>query len=176
MGSVSDLVEQPLGIEQLGERFRALVEDPRFANVQGKVELDAWGRIIVSPASNLHALLQGRLIARLAVGGGEVLAEASVATAAGVLVADVAWMSPESADALGTQTPFPRAPDLCVEIASPSNSKAALEGKVAAYLKSGAREVWVVHPQSRQITAFGPEGALDRPSITIEMLGLFDSA
>ena len=174
MGSVTELIETPLSNEQLAERYRALAEDPRFADLPGKIELDVWGRIIVSPASNLHALLQGRLIQRLAAIGGDALAEASVSTAIGILVADVAWMSPENAASLGTQTPYPEAPNLCIEIVSPSNSRKEIEGKIEAYLGCGALEVWVVYPVTHRIEWFGPEGRRDRPRFDVDTRGLFD--
>jgi Uma2 family endonuclease len=175
MGSVPELAAQPLGVEQLARRYRELIDDPRFANVQGKIELDAWGRVVVSPATNLHGLIQGRLARRLSALAGEVLVEASVSTPRGVQVADVAWMSPPSVAALGTQTPFPRAPDLCVEVASPSNSGAELQARVSTYLASGASEVWVVRPQSRRIDAFGPDGLLDHTRIEVDLEGIFES-
>ena len=49
MGSVTELIETPLSNEQLAERYRALAEDPRFADFPGKIELDVWGRIIGAP-------------------------------------------------------------------------------------------------------------------------------
>lgn len=175
MGSVTELIEAPLDAEQLARRYRALAEDPRFANLPGKIELDVWGRILVSPASNLHGLLQARLIQCLAASGGEAIAEASVATAAGILVADVAWMSPETATDLGTDTPYPRAPDLCVEIVSPANSRKEIDEKIAAYVGAGAKEVWVVYPRARRVDCFGPAGRRRRPEIRADVSRLFDS-
>ncbi len=174
MGSFSDLIEKPLTTEQLAQRYRALSDDPRFANLPGKVELDVWGRITVSPASNLHALLQGRLIQRLAPLGGEALAEASVATSIGIIVADIAWLSPDSASTFGTVTPYPRAPDLCIEIVSPSNSRTEIEAKIQAYLGSGAKEVWIVDPAMRRIDWHGGEGLRESPTWAVDIAGLFD--
>src|SRR5207302_6065020 len=39
---------------------------------------------------------------------------------------------------------YPGAPDLAVEVMSPSDRRAEVEEKVAEYLDAGAREVWVV--------------------------------
>lgn len=50
--------------------------------------------------------------------------------------------------------PFPGAPDLAVEILSPSNTPAAVRAKVADYLAAGTRLVWVVDPDSRTVTAY----------------------
>jgi hypothetical protein len=35
-----EVVEAPLSSEALGERYRAICEDPCYANVPGKIELD----------------------------------------------------------------------------------------------------------------------------------------
>jgi len=50
--------------------------------------------------------------------------------------------------------PFPGAPDLAVEVLSPSNSPAAIRGKVADYLAAGTRLVWVVEPETRTVTIY----------------------
>jgi Uma2 family endonuclease len=43
------------------------------------------------------------------------------------------------------------APDLAVEIVSPSNRPAEIADKAAEYLATGARAVWVVYPRSRTV-------------------------
>jgi len=44
---------------------------------------------------------------------------------------------------LGGRVLFPRAPDVCVEVRSPSNSDAEIDEKARLYFDAGAREVWV---------------------------------
>jgi Uma2 family endonuclease len=44
----------------------------------------------------------------------------------------------------GSESAFRAGPDLCVEVLSPTNTRAEIGEKVAAYLAAGAREVWVV--------------------------------
>ena len=46
------------------------------------------------------------------------------------------------------------APDLAVEIVSPSDSAQDLEIKIKQYLQSGARQVWVLHPKPQSIHLF----------------------
>ncbi len=43
-------------------------------------------------------------------------------------------------------------PDLCVEVASPSNSKRKLREKVKEYFFAGVRLVWLVEPDDRSVT------------------------
>jgi Uma2 family endonuclease len=49
---------------------------------------------------------------------------------------------------------FSGAPDLAVEILSPSNRRGEMHAKVADYLAAGARLVWVVDPERKSITTY----------------------
>ena len=44
------------------------------------------------------------------------------------------------------------APDLAVEIVSPSNTVSEIQGKVFDYLDAGTKLVWVVEPRGRTVT------------------------
>lgn len=46
------------------------------------------------------------------------------------------------------------APDLCVEIISPSESRPDMFRKISEYFDSGARQVWHVFPESRKIAVY----------------------
>jgi Uma2 family endonuclease len=74
---------------------------------------------------------------------GRVLTECPISTADGVKAADVAWASPETMRGLGSQVCFPTAPEICVEVFSPSNTDSEIREKMALYFDAGAREVWV---------------------------------
>ena len=50
------------------------------------------------------------------------------------------------------------APDLAVEVVSPSDSAAAVYVKVEEYFAAGARLVWVVHPDTRSVTVHHSPG------------------
>lgn len=47
---------------------------------------------------------------------------------------------------------FNGAPDLAVEVLSPSNTPASVHAKVADYLAAGTRLVWVLSPDARTVT------------------------
>jgi Uma2 family endonuclease len=49
---------------------------------------------------------------------------------------------------------FSGAPDLAVEIMSPSNRAGAMHAKVADYLAGGARMVWVVDSERKSVTTY----------------------
>jgi Uma2 family endonuclease len=174
VGAISEVIEAPLSVELLGERYRALCTDRLYENIPGKIELDRWGRMVMSPASNYHGWLQANLVRALAVLGGRTTTEASVLSAHAVYVADVAWATAEFASRHGTETPFTRAPEICIEIVSPSNSRKGLMEKVEAYLSVGAIEAWIVFPQSKRIEFYGANGLLEQSRYTIESSAIFE--
>jgi Uma2 family endonuclease len=101
----------------------------------------------MSPASTRHARFQAALTHQLAtqLPHGTVLTECAIATAEdGVRLPDVAWASAQFMARHGEATPLPQAPELCVEVLSPSNTAAEMEMKIRAYLAAGALEVWLV--------------------------------
>jgi Uma2 family endonuclease len=61
------------------------------------------------------------------------------------------------------------APDLAVEILSPSDSVRQLKRKVKQYFDAGTRTVWVVYPESREVNVLDASGE-DRVLGTGEML------
>ena len=77
----------------------------------------------MSPANNQHGLVQARLVELLRRSlGGSAIVEASISTNPDLRVADVAWASDEFMRTHGQETPFMVAPEICIEVASPSNS------------------------------------------------------
>ena len=52
---------------------------------------------------------------------------------------------------------FEGAPDLAVEIVSPSDEPAALRRKATRYLAAGTRLVWIVDPRRRTVTVHAPD-------------------
>jgi Uma2 family endonuclease len=59
-------------------------------------------------------------------------------------VADVAWVSDARLASFAGATPYPSAPEICVEVMSTSNTWAEMHMKAALYLQAGAEEVWIV--------------------------------
>ena len=49
---------------------------------------------------------------------------------------------------------WPGAPDLAVEVVSPSDTLGEVDDKVKAWLDSGAKMVWVVNPKWRNVTIY----------------------
>src|SRR5687767_13284618 len=144
--------------EFLIARWGELCRDPSLQDLPYKIELNAWGKVEMSPASNRHSHLQGELAAELKRQlGGSIFTECSILTRIGIRAPDVAWASSDFLARYGEITPYMRAPEICVEIVSPSNVKAEIVEKTAAYLAAGAAEVWIV-TQDATIHYFGPAG------------------
>lgn len=169
----AELIEAPLSGEELGARYRALCDDPLYANVPGKIEIDTWGRLLMSPPSNYHGAVQGRLIQILSVLGGQVFVECSVVTPAGVFVADAAWASAQFMRAHAFDTPYTKAPELCIEVVSPSNSVKELHEKRTAYLAAGAQEMWIVYPQSKRLEFYASKGPIVASGFPVDLTKLF---
>jgi len=127
-------------------KWQELMNNPFFRDVPYKVELNKFGQILMSPASNRHGILQNK-VARAIENekqSGVIVIECSILTSEGVRVADIAWLSDEFYSEFGETTPFPKAPEICVEVKSPANSKAEMDEKIRLYLEKGALEVWIV--------------------------------
>jgi Uma2 family endonuclease len=75
---------------------------------------------------------------------GRTFTECPVETEIGMRIPDVAWASAQFVESHGDEKQFRVAPDLCVEVLSPRNTRAEMEEKRAAYLAAGAKEVWIV--------------------------------
>jgi len=174
MSAVSDILDHPLTADELAARFRDLCSDPAMAGVRGKIELDGWGRILLTPASNYHGYLQAEVARRLSALPGRAMVETSVVTNAGVLVADAAWCSPEFLSVHQFETPYTRAPEICVEVVSPSNTTKEMREKVEAYFAAGAEEVWLLYTQSNRMEFFGRARQRDSSAFGVDLTDLFD--
>jgi Uma2 family endonuclease len=96
--------------------------------------------------------------------GGEVISECSIETTDSTKVADVAWLSQDFVEEFGMATPYSKAPEICVEILSPSNSEAEMEEKRALYFEAGAVEVWECD-QDGVVTFYGNAGEIEQSKI-----------
>jgi Uma2 family endonuclease len=54
----------------------------------------------------------------------------------------------------------PGAPDIAVEIVSPSDTAAEVARKVAEYLAAGSQRVWVVYPEGRRVVIHRADGSV----------------
>ena len=144
MGKMA-LVERVFRRHSREMNWQEVCSRPELQDLPYKIELNGQGQIVMSPASNEHSFRQSRLIRELLrrMDSGEVLPECSIDTTDGTKVADVVWFSVEFHAKHGLATPFPQAPEICVEVISPSNSDGEMRKKRALYFEAGALEVWM---------------------------------
>ncbi len=151
-------------------QWSEVIDNPYFKNLPFKIELNRYGKVEMTPASNKHGRLQsliGTLLERK-LKKGEALTECSVQTTDGVKVADVAWCSKAFIKQYGYQTPYSHAPELCVEIVSPSNSKEEMINTLQLYLHAGAEEVWIVW-ENGVVDYYGKTGKLEQSTYGIKV-------
>lgn len=67
---------------------------------------------------------------------------------------DLSFISRERLKDFDDARLFSGAPDLAVEILSPSNRRGEMHAKVADFLAAGARLVWVVDPKRKSVTTY----------------------
>jgi Uma2 family endonuclease len=152
------------------EQFARLDDDGNY-----RLELER-GRVIREPrAGEMH----GSLIVRLGRfldefveqhGLGRVVADVGVITERApdtVRGPDIAFTSRARMNAQPQPGFLESAPDLCIEILSPSNRASRMQQKVTEYLDAGARLVWVIDPARKTATEY-------RSRNEIRMLGLAD--
>ncbi len=138
------------------ERWDEVMADPHYTKLDGIFETNRYGQVIhMPPPSFLHARLQSRISALLSelIKTGGTATECPVSTSDGVKGVDVVWLSDEQITAAGNSSCVPFAPEICVEIKSPSNTWAELEEKTALYFEAGAREVWICD-ENRKVSFF----------------------
>ena len=139
-------------------RWAELLADPELAKVEGRIETDRHGHIIMSfPAAPSHGSFQARIshLLQNLLPKGRVLTECPISTADGVKAAAVAWASPERITELGDKVCFPYAPEICVEVVSPRNTEREIREKMALCFDAGASEVWLCDKDGA-ITFFTP--------------------
>jgi Uma2 family endonuclease len=76
-----------------------------------------------------------------------------------LLAPDISFVRKDRVPSPGERDGFPQlAPDLVIEVLSPSNSAVEIEERVALDLEAGVHAVWIFNPKRRTATAHGPDG------------------
>ena len=130
-------------------RWTQLRTDPRIvhelAKFEGRVETDRHGHIIMlPPPGTFHGGYQFRIgyLLQNLLTEGVVLTESPVSTADGVKGADVVWVSRSRFSTIDRKSCLTGAPEICVEVLSPDNTRLEMAEKKALYFAAGAKEVW----------------------------------
>ena len=144
--------------------WEEICADPFLAKSPYRIETDHWGNIIMSPpADGFHSFRQSRIAIKLEQMrvGGYGLTECPLQTDAGVKAMDAAWMSKERFDQIPSNGVHRIAPEICVEVRSPSNSFQEIQEKLSLYFAKGAIEGWICD-RNGQMSFFDGEGPIRR--------------
>ena len=147
-----------------------IVANPEFAAMAYRFETDEHGQIIMSPPpAPSHGRYQVRIgtsLQRFAPAG-EVISECPISTEKGVKAADVAWCSVEIWKESEGKSCLLRAPEICVEVLSPSNTRGEIDQKKGLYFGAGAKEVWLC-AEDGAMSFFSSAGSLECSAICPE--------
>ena len=151
------------------QTWEEVCNNPLLADLPYRVEINRQGNIELSPHSRRHSKYQlavSRWLDRF-MPPGVVLMACAVKCRCSIPVADVAWFSPERDAACGDAFEAVVAPEICVEVRSPSNSQRETEAKRADYFEAGTLQCWFCD-LSGAMRFYGPEGELERSRLCPE--------
>jgi Uma2 family endonuclease len=141
------------------EQFR---EMPQREHVKQELR---WGQIVTLPPPKIrHAKIQSRLVRLLRPKAEHLgVVEPEVAFRAlpeyDLRIADVAFVSRARWDAADDNDNLHGAPEMVIEVLSPSNTPNEIREKATLCLSTGAQEFWIVDPVRKRITVMRPKAA-----------------
>ncbi len=127
-------------------RWAELCADPLWMNIEGKIETDRYGQIIMNPpADPAHGGRQADLTLLLSkfAPTGKIIVECPISTNEGVKVPDLVWASKKRFAGISGKSAFTAAPEICIEVLSASNTRNEIQEKRRLYFEAGASEVWL---------------------------------
>ena len=142
----------PSDVLMTAAEFERLPEDPyyRYELSKGRLVREPrpgarHGRVAFELASVLREFVRAHDLGSVEMETGFQLSEDPVI----VRGPDVAFIARGRLPAEVPTGWWPFAPDLAIEVISPSNTASEIETKVLEYLDAGTRMVWVIDPESR---------------------------
>jgi Uma2 family endonuclease len=163
-------IELPSQAEQTAfnlRRWEEILADPEWEKWEGRVETDRYGTVLMSPPPPPeHGDRQVEIshLLRTLLPDGRAITECPISTVDGVRAADVAWLSPERKREIAEMKCFIKAPEICVEVISPSNSPREMQEKKALYFAAGALEVWFCQPNRAMVFFSSADSAGEKQS------------
>jgi Uma2 family endonuclease len=131
-------------------------EFERLPAQPGKDELLDGERFHLPPAFRNHSTIVGRLFAllmRLVDGPMPRLVQVET----GYKIGDRSWLVPDVSILHPNQAGgkyHEGAPEIAIEVISESNTARQIDNKRRIYLENGAKEVWVIYPETRSAFVF----------------------
>jgi Uma2 family endonuclease len=171
-----------------------LEEFARLPNDGACHEMNAGELITLPPPKSLHALIALTILEFLQQhmkkqGTGRVIPEAGYLLSRDPLTIrqpDISVISRERVHASDPDSYFEGAPELAVEVVSPSDSAEDLDIKTKQYLQNGAQQVWILYPRTQTVHVFSRgsatiildqdqtlEGGVLLPGFSVSVASLF---
>ena len=149
--------------------WEEVCDDPLLQDLPYKIELNKWGNIEMSPARSHHAEYQGEIQTRLQalMKDGKAFPECPIETAENVKGPDVVWVSYARRRSTPRDPFYTIAPEICVEVVSPTNDPQEQMHKGQLYLQAGANEFWLCD-QLGVMRFFNVAGPLERSQLCPE--------
>ncbi len=143
------------------QRWKELLASGEMALYETqRVETDRHGHLVLSPwAVARHGIYQSRVIFHLQtlLHRGIAMTECPLSTSDGVKLIDAAWMSRERYTPMREFNVFEMAPEICVEVLSPPNTRAEMEERRDLFFEIGCVEFWTVAATGK-VRFFAPDG------------------
>lgn len=126
-------------LELMGGEIYEVPSNPRSSNIASKINYYFGEYVIENPIGYITG-----------EAGGYIVAEQDR------FAPDVAFISKGRQPILPEEGYNPIAPDLAVEVVSPSDDMARLMYKKDRYLANGTRLVWIVYPKRQEVEVYAP--------------------
>ena len=151
MQLIIDLPSRDETLANIRECWGVAIADPQWRKVEGRFETNAFGQVIVTlPPPFFHNARSFRIATILEQTlGGRGIVECPILTIDGIKVADAGWLSSSLSESVKQQIAIETAPEICVEVVSPSNTDAEMRHKRKLYFEAGAIECWTCDPQGQ---------------------------
>ena len=149
--------------------WEELCADKSLRNLPYRIELNGLNQIVMSPLHFRHGLYPMEIGTRLGrlLPAGKAGSETAVITSDNIKVPDVVWVSREFMGKHFDALALPVAPDICVEVLSPTNRAVEIDQKRALYFEAGAREVWICGLEG-EMEFYAPAGQMERSALCPE--------
>lgn len=147
MQLIINLPEREETLTTIRQGWASAIADPYWKGIEGRFESNAFGQIIMSPPPPFsHSDLAYRIAEKVKRHlGGHATTECPILTIDGVKVADAVWFTDDRYQSVRKQAAVEIAPEICVEVLSPSNTEAEMRHKRELYFDQGAVECWTLH-------------------------------
>lgn len=157
------------------ERFYTLDDLRMLPDDNQRYELYRGELLVMNPPSHKHALLSAEILTALRVhvkahdlgyvtgsDGGYLLHTDPKTGRQTVYMPDVAFIS-KARKAVSSDDIYVGAPDLAVEVISPSETFSMIRRKLQTYFAYGLRLLWLVYPDAKSIEVYA--SAKDEPTV-----------